>query len=155
MRMSLLGAPVVEVDGAPLAVDTRKATAMLAFLAVTGHAHSRAVVADLLWPELDGERAGGALRRTLSTVFRRLGFLKGSIDQKGKVPWPGEPEELPRSGDLNALAGGLLGTNWLRHRHGAIRAGLRLQPRATARCRRGAHRRPETVDPGQPPQSNR
>ncbi len=73
MRISLLGTPLVEVDGAPLAVDTRKATAMLAFLAVTGHAHSRAVVADLLWPELDGERAGGALRRTLSTLRTALG----------------------------------------------------------------------------------
>ncbi len=37
LRISLLGAPRIEVDGRPLSVDTRKATAMLAYLAVTGH----------------------------------------------------------------------------------------------------------------------
>jgi DNA-binding SARP family transcriptional activator len=73
LRISLLGTPVIEVGGGPLQVDTRKAVALLAFLAVTGHAHSRAVVADLLWPELDGERAGAALRRTLSTLRAGLG----------------------------------------------------------------------------------
>jgi DNA-binding SARP family transcriptional activator/tetratricopeptide (TPR) repeat protein len=73
LRIALLGTPLVEVDGAPLAVDTRKAVAMLAFLAVTGHAHSRAVVADLLWPDLDRDRAGAALRRTLSTLRTAIG----------------------------------------------------------------------------------
>src|SRR6202042_2537643 len=46
LRISLLGAPRIEVDGRPLAVDTRKATAMLAYLAVTGHTHTRAVIAN-------------------------------------------------------------------------------------------------------------
>lgn len=73
LRISLLGAPLVEVDGHPLAVDTRKATAMLAFLAVTAHAHSRAVVADLLWPELDADRSSAALRRTLSALRAGVG----------------------------------------------------------------------------------
>lgn len=73
LRIQLLGSPVVEVDGTALSVDTRKALAMLAFLAVTGHGHSRAVIADLLWPELDGERASGVLRRTLSTLRGALG----------------------------------------------------------------------------------
>ena len=73
LRIQLLGAPIVEVDREPLSVDTRKAVAMLAFLAVTGHPHSRAVIADLLWPDLDPERAGGALRRTLSTLRTALG----------------------------------------------------------------------------------
>ncbi len=73
LRISLLGAPWVEVDGAPLAVDTRKATAMLAFLAVTGHSHARGGVADLLWAELDADRSRGALRRTLSTLRSALG----------------------------------------------------------------------------------
>jgi DNA-binding SARP family transcriptional activator len=73
LHLSLLGTPVIEVDGGSLQVDTRKAVALLAFLAVTGHAHSRAVIADLLWPELDGERAGAALRRTLSALRTGLG----------------------------------------------------------------------------------
>jgi len=73
LRISLLGTPLIEVGGRPLAVDTRKAVAMLAFLAVSDRAHSRAVVADLLWPELDGARGGAALRRTLSTLRTALG----------------------------------------------------------------------------------
>ena len=81
LRIAVLGTPVIEVDARPLAVDTRKATAMLAFLAVTGHAHSRAVVADLLWPELDGERAAAALRRTLSTLRAALGPERLRVDR--------------------------------------------------------------------------
>ena len=73
LRIELLGAPLVEVDGAPLAVDTRKATAMLAFLAVTGDAHARTLLADLLWPSADPERSRSALRRTLSTLRSALG----------------------------------------------------------------------------------
>ncbi len=73
LRISLLGTPLIEVDGRPLEVDTRKATAMLAHLAVTGHAQSREVVAALLWPEFDIDRSRAALRRTLSTLRTALG----------------------------------------------------------------------------------
>ena len=73
LRLDLLGSPVVEVDGAPLSVDTRKAVALLAFLALEGGAHRRDSLAALLWPEVDPERARGALRRTLSTLRRGLG----------------------------------------------------------------------------------
>jgi len=69
----LLGTPRVAVDGAPWSVDTRKATALLAFLAVTGHAHSRAVVANLLWPDAATDQSRNALRRTLSTLRAALG----------------------------------------------------------------------------------
>ena len=81
LRISLLGAPLVEVDDLPLAVDTRKAVAMLAFLAVTGHAHSRSVIANLLWPDLDSERSGGALRRTLSSLRSGLGNERLASDR--------------------------------------------------------------------------
>ena len=67
------GPPVVELDGRPLAVDTRKATAILAYVAINGHVQSRDVIATLLWPEYDGERARAALRRTLSTLRTSLG----------------------------------------------------------------------------------
>jgi DNA-binding SARP family transcriptional activator len=73
LRISLLGTPIVEFDGRPLDVDTRKATAMLAHLAVTGHPQSREVVAALLWPEFDIDRSRAALRRTLSTLRGALG----------------------------------------------------------------------------------
>ena len=73
LSIALLGAPRIEVDGRPLVVDTRKATAALAFLAVTGHTHTRAVVAELLWPNADAERSRSALRRPLSTLRGALG----------------------------------------------------------------------------------
>jgi DNA-binding SARP family transcriptional activator len=73
LSIALLGAPRIEVDGRPIDVDTRKATALLAFLALTGHAHSRAVLANLLWPEADPDRSRSALRRTLSTLRGALG----------------------------------------------------------------------------------
>jgi len=73
LRIALLGAPVIEVDGVPLSVDTRKATAILAYLAVEGHTQARAMIAELLWPELDAERSRSALRRTLSTLRAALG----------------------------------------------------------------------------------
>jgi DNA-binding SARP family transcriptional activator len=54
-------------------MDTRKATALIAYLALTGHPHARDSIAALLWPDADAERARGALRRTLSTLRSGLG----------------------------------------------------------------------------------
>jgi DNA-binding SARP family transcriptional activator len=64
----LLGAPRIEIDGTPIKVDTRKAIALLAYLAMTGEAHTRDALATLLWPEYDQTHARAALRRTLSTL---------------------------------------------------------------------------------------
>lgn len=73
LRLSLLGAPEALCDGAPLAVDTRKATALLAYLALEPGRHGRDSVAALLWPEYAPDRARAALRRTLSTLRSALG----------------------------------------------------------------------------------
>ncbi|MGL6279224.1 MAG: AAA family ATPase, partial [Gaiella sp.] len=73
LSIALLGPPMVEVGGRPLDVDTRKATALLAYLAVTGHDVSRDALAGLLWPDTAPERARSALRRTLSTLRAALG----------------------------------------------------------------------------------
>ena len=73
IRIRLLGPVTAEVDGAPLDVDTRKAVALLAYLAVTRRTASRDHVAALLWPETDGPDARGALRRTLSVLKAGLG----------------------------------------------------------------------------------
>ena len=63
----MLGTPRIEVDGEPLGVDTRKATALLAYLAVTGGVHGRDLLVDLLWPDAEpdrgGPRCGGRSRR--------------------------------------------------------------------------------------------
>ena len=73
LRLSLLGAPLVERSGAPIAFDTRKAVALLAYLGVTGRPHRRESLAGLGWPDADRERASAALRRTLSTIRQVAG----------------------------------------------------------------------------------
>jgi predicted ATPase/DNA-binding SARP family transcriptional activator len=75
--ISLLGAPRIERDGVPVEVDTRKATALAAYLAVTRRGHTRDALAGLLWPEYNQGRARAALRRTLSSLgkAREEGWL--------------------------------------------------------------------------------
>ena len=73
LTISLLGPPLAEIDGATIEVDTRKATALLAYLVVTQQPHRRDSLAGLLWPEHDPDRARAALRRTLSTLKAALG----------------------------------------------------------------------------------
>jgi DNA-binding SARP family transcriptional activator len=64
----LFGAPRLERNGVPVTTDTRKAIALLAYLAVTGRAHTRDTLATLLWGDADEQHARGALRRTLSVL---------------------------------------------------------------------------------------
>jgi DNA-binding SARP family transcriptional activator len=72
LKLYLFGSPRIEVDGQAAVVDTRKATALLAYLAVTEKTHQRDTLAALLWPEYDQTSARAALRRTLSTLNRAL-----------------------------------------------------------------------------------
>ena len=72
LALRLLGPPSIEVDGAPLRVDTRKAVALLAYIALEGP-QRRESLSSLLWPESNDGRARAALRRTLSVLNRGLG----------------------------------------------------------------------------------
>ena len=71
LRIDVLGTPHIEVDGKPLQVDTRKAVALLAYLAV------EARPAGTRSPTCSGPSRPGAgrsaLRRTLSTLRTALG----------------------------------------------------------------------------------
>ena len=73
IRLFLFGAPRIERDGAPMEVDTRKAVALVAYLAIEDQAFRRDSLAGLLWPEHDSNQARGALRRTLSTLKKAIG----------------------------------------------------------------------------------
>jgi DNA-binding SARP family transcriptional activator/tetratricopeptide (TPR) repeat protein len=73
LEISLLGPPRVARDGRPVSFDTRKATALLAHLALAGRPRSREALCDLLWPSQDPEHARGALRRTLSVLRTAVG----------------------------------------------------------------------------------
>jgi DNA-binding SARP family transcriptional activator len=68
----LLGAPRAEIGGQVVRTDTRKATALLALLAVSDKPQRRATLAAFLWPDADEQKARGALRRTLSVLRTAL-----------------------------------------------------------------------------------
>lgn len=89
LTIRLLGPPGIARDGAPVAVDTRKATALTAYLAVSGRSHAREALAGLLWPEYDDEHARAALRRTLSTLRAAVGEEHLAIDRETVALVPG------------------------------------------------------------------
>jgi DNA-binding SARP family transcriptional activator len=81
VSVRLLGPVRVEVHGRPLTVDTRKAIALLAYLAVTARPASRDTLAALLWPGSGSGEARGAFRRTLSVLNAALGGVGLAIDR--------------------------------------------------------------------------
>ena len=73
LKLFLLGPPRLERDGVPLDLHTRrKNVALVAYLAVTDHHHSRETLVTLLWPELEPSRARAGLRRNLSVLNKVL-----------------------------------------------------------------------------------
>ncbi|HEU4681912.1 MAG TPA: BTAD domain-containing putative transcriptional regulator [Gemmatimonadales bacterium] len=72
LDIRLLGPPEILVDGDRLEVDTRKAIALLAYLAVESSA-TRDGLAALFWRDSDTERARATLRRTLSALRTAAG----------------------------------------------------------------------------------
>lgn len=81
----LLGPPMVLVEGAPAAFETRKAVAVLAYAAATGGRVSRESLIGLLWPDASTERARGSLRRTLSAL--RAGLGGHGVDANRSEVW--------------------------------------------------------------------
>lgn len=72
LDIKLLGPPEIEADGAPADFDTRKAVAVLAYLAVEQKA-SRETLTGLFWSESSPDRARATLRRTLSSIRKGMG----------------------------------------------------------------------------------
>lgn len=103
LDIRLLGPPEILVDGQPLAVDTRKAVAILAVLATDGRAFARDELAALLWPDSDDVAARGALRRTLSTLRSAIGDGPLVID-RSRVDLVRRQVRVDL-GDLEAAAG--------------------------------------------------
>jgi DNA-binding SARP family transcriptional activator len=81
LQVRLLGPVDVRLAGNPVAVDTRKAIALLAYVAVTARPASRETLTALLWPDARDADARGALRRTLSVLRSALGGSGLSIDR--------------------------------------------------------------------------
>jgi DNA-binding SARP family transcriptional activator/predicted ATPase len=107
LTIALLGAPRIAIDGEPLRVDTRKAVALLAYLAVTGHGHSRERLTALFWPDSDPDRARAAFRRTISTLKTALGGDRLVVDRAVVALATGDVElDLARFRELAAPADG-------------------------------------------------
>lgn len=73
LRLFLLGAPYLERSGASLHIDSRKALATLAYLAVSNQGHRTQGLATLLWPEADPADALSELDRSLDMIEMVLG----------------------------------------------------------------------------------
>ena len=63
LEIRVLGPLEILVDEAPIRVDTRKALAIVALLAVEGRPYARDELAAMFWPESDDESARHALFR--------------------------------------------------------------------------------------------
>ncbi|MDH3236792.1 MAG: adenylate cyclase, partial [Alphaproteobacteria bacterium] len=73
LEITLLGGFAVKANGVPLALPTRKAEALLAFLALKpGVARRRERIAATLWPRSGEAQARGSLRQTLTTIRKTL-----------------------------------------------------------------------------------
>src|SRR5437899_8231480 len=72
LQLSLLGTPVVKHGERTLTFSTRKALALLVYLAVEGGMHPRKTLAESFWPELDAAHGRAALRATLFELRKLL-----------------------------------------------------------------------------------
>jgi len=72
LDIQLFGFPTLLLAGEAAVVDTRKALALVAYLAMTGQPQSRDTLAAFLWPDYDEDRGRAALRRTLSALRAAL-----------------------------------------------------------------------------------
>jgi DNA-binding SARP family transcriptional activator/predicted ATPase len=86
LAIRVLGTPEIRVGERPLSFRTRKALALLVYLAVERGLHSRETLMALLWPESSQSSAAATLRTTLSRLRKALGPLGDVlITETGKV----------------------------------------------------------------------
>ncbi len=71
--LKLLGSPQVLQEGKSVNLGTRKSLALIAYLATKKSAAQRDILDNLLWPELDSEKARRNLRSELARIHRSLG----------------------------------------------------------------------------------
>src|SRR5687768_5137679 len=81
LTLHLLGPPRIELKGAPLVIDRRKAIALLVYLALSTRPQPRDSLAALFWPDYDQQAARNNLRRTLSILKQALEGEWLEIDQ--------------------------------------------------------------------------
>lgn len=73
VKLFLLGAPYLAVDGQVVEIQRRKVLALFSYLAVTSQPHRRDTLATLLWPDSGQSQARAALGRHLSELRDLVG----------------------------------------------------------------------------------
>ncbi len=73
LKLYVFGPPRLEYDGQLIALNLRKALALLVYLAVSGQPQSREALATLLWPDSDQSEGRARLRRILHRLQQALG----------------------------------------------------------------------------------
>lgn len=94
VTLHLFGPPRLLRDGGAIALNHRKAWALLAYLAVTTQPHSRDTLATLLWPDYGQSAARGHLRRELARLRDLLGETSFAADRE-QIALAAGPEEQP------------------------------------------------------------
>src|SRR5579864_8916343 len=74
IHLSLLGVPEVKHGERLVTFSTRKAQALLIYLAVEGGVHTRKMLSESLWEELDTAHGRAALRATLQELRKLLDY---------------------------------------------------------------------------------
>jgi LuxR family transcriptional regulator, maltose regulon positive regulatory protein len=72
LKLSWLGPPCAELDGVQLHFETRKVSALLAYLSLTPKSNPREILATLFWPDFDQAHSLANLRRALGSLNRIL-----------------------------------------------------------------------------------
>ena len=81
LQLSLLGEPIMKHGEETLTCSTRKALALVVYLAVEGGTHMRKTLSESFWPELDSEHGRTALRATLYELRKLLERSHGPGEQ--------------------------------------------------------------------------
>jgi predicted ATPase/DNA-binding SARP family transcriptional activator len=87
-KLLLFGAPQLERAGTRVAIERRKALALLAYLATMPGAHARDTLAALLWPEADATQARAHLSRVLVDLRQAISpeALEADVDRVALHP---------------------------------------------------------------------
>ena len=108
LRVKLLGALALEVDGRPLDLPaSRRARSLLGLLAIERRTHPRGQLAARFWPDVLDESARTSLRSALSALRRALGAEADAGLRHGLA-------ELSRGrfiDEVHALGGAAIDTN--------------------------------------------
>ena len=94
LRLTVLGAFSASINGKPVRLPTRKAQALLAYLALGDPAgESRERMMGLLWSERDSKRARDSLRQAIKEANDALlqagfqGLIQASRPSRWLAPW--------------------------------------------------------------------